>query len=69
MHLLAATADVGMYRVAAQGAFLVPMGLTALNMVTAPYITRLHVQVVRASYRLGGGLRLVPYGLGYWNPG
>ncbi|WP_242472626.1 lipopolysaccharide biosynthesis protein [Ectothiorhodospira mobilis] len=47
LGLLAATADVGVYRVAAQGAFLVSMGLTALNMVTAPFITRLHVQGAR----------------------
>ncbi|SFM52196.1 Membrane protein involved in the export of O-antigen and teichoic acid [Ectothiorhodospira mobilis] len=47
LGLLAATVDVGVYRVAAQGAFLVSMGLTALNMVTAPYIIRLHAQGAR----------------------
>lgn len=44
LGMLAATADVGIYRVAAQGASLVSLGLMALNMVTAPFITRLHAQ-------------------------
>jgi len=44
LGLLAVTADVGVYRVAVQGAMLVSLGLTALNMVAAPFITRLHAQ-------------------------
>ena len=36
LGLLAAVVDVGVYRVAAQGALLVSLGLTALNMVVAP---------------------------------
>lgn len=42
LGVLAAVVDVGVYRVAAQGALLVSLGLSALNMVVAPFITRLH---------------------------
>lgn len=44
LGLLAATVDVGVYRVAAQGAMLVSLGLAALDMVFAPYATRLHAE-------------------------
>ncbi|MGM0516899.1 MAG: lipopolysaccharide biosynthesis protein [Pseudomonadota bacterium] len=47
LGLLAATVDVGVYRVAAQGALLVSLGLTALNMVVAPFAARLHVDAER----------------------
>ena len=47
LGLLAATVDVGVYRVAAQGALLVSLGLTALNMVAAPFAARLHVDAER----------------------
>lgn len=47
LGLLAATVDVGVYRVAAQGALLVSLGLTALNMVVAPYAARLYVEESR----------------------
>lgn len=36
--------DVGIYRVAAQGAMLVGFGLQTVNMFIAPYIARLHAQ-------------------------
>ena len=42
LGLLAAVADVGVYRVAAQGALLVSLGLTALNTVVAPFAVRLN---------------------------
>lgn len=44
LGLLAATVDVGVYRVAAQGAMLVSLGLVALNIVIAPYAVRLHTE-------------------------
>lgn len=44
LGLLAAVADVGVYRVAAQGALLVSLGLTALNTVIAPFAVRLNAQ-------------------------
>ena len=44
LGVLAVAADVGVYRVAAQGALLVSLGLTALNMVVAPYFARLHAE-------------------------
>lgn len=44
LGLLAAAIDVGVYRVGAQGAILVSLGLAALNMVVAPYFTRLHAE-------------------------
>lgn len=44
LGLLAAVVDVGVYRVAAQGGLLVSLGLTALNMVVAPFAARLHAQ-------------------------
>ncbi len=47
LGLLAATVDVGVYRVAAQGALLVSLGLTALNMVVAPFAARLHIEEER----------------------
>lgn len=42
LGVLASAADVGIYRVAAQGALMVSLGLTALNMAIAPFIARLH---------------------------
>lgn len=39
---LAGNADVGIYRVAAQGALLASLGLTALAMAIAPFVTRLY---------------------------
>lgn len=42
LGLLAAAMDVGVYRVGAQGALLVSLGLTAWNMTLAPFVTRLH---------------------------
>lgn len=36
------SSDVGVYRVAAQGALLVPLGLSAVGMVTMPYFARFH---------------------------
>lgn len=42
LGLLAAVTDVGVYRVAAQGALLVSLGLTALNTVIAPFAVRLN---------------------------
>lgn len=44
LGLLAAVSDVGVYRVAAQGALLVSLGLTALNMVVAPLAARLNAE-------------------------
>lgn len=44
LGLLAAVTDVGVYRVAAQGALLVSLGLTALNTVVAPFAVRLNAQ-------------------------
>ncbi|WP_231384372.1 flippase [Thioalkalivibrio sp. ALE23] len=44
LGILAASVDVGVYRTAAQGALMVALGLKALNMVVAPYITRLYNQ-------------------------
>lgn len=44
LGVLAASVDVGVYRTAAQGALLVGLGLTALNMVVSPYIARLYNQ-------------------------
>ncbi|RBP72685.1 flippase [Marinobacter nauticus] len=44
LGLLAATVDVGIYRVAAQGALLASFGLSALNMVIAPYAARLNAE-------------------------
>ncbi|WP_081617449.1 flippase [Thioalkalivibrio sp. ALgr3] len=42
LGILAASVEVGVYRTAAQGALLVALGLKALDMVVAPYITRLY---------------------------
>lgn len=42
LGVLAVTIEVGVYRVAAQGALLVSLGLTALTMVIAPFVTRLN---------------------------
>ncbi|WP_245558713.1 flippase [Arhodomonas aquaeolei] len=42
LGMLAATVDVGVYRVAAQGALIVPLALFALNMTAAPFVARLH---------------------------
>jgi O-antigen/teichoic acid export membrane protein len=36
--------DVGVYKVAAQAAMLIPFGLQAVNMVIMPYIARLHAE-------------------------
>lgn len=44
LGLLAAVVDVGVYRVAAQGALLVSLGLTALNLVVAPFAARLYAE-------------------------
>ena len=44
LGLLAAVADVGVYRVAAQGALLVSLGLTALNTIVAPFAVRLNAK-------------------------
>lgn len=44
LGLLAAVVDAGVYRVAAQGALLASLGLTALNMVVAPFAARLNAQ-------------------------
>lgn len=44
LGLLAAVVDVGVYWVAAQGALLVSIGLTALNMVVGPFAARLYAQ-------------------------
>src|SRR5699024_6674444 len=37
-------ADVGVYRVAARGAILVALGVTAINAVTGPYFARFYKQ-------------------------
>lgn len=42
LGLLAGMVDVGVYRVAAQAALMVSIGLTALNMVVAPVVARVH---------------------------
>ena len=42
--VLVSSPDVGVYRIAAQGALLVSLGLTALNMLVAPYIANLHAR-------------------------
>lgn len=44
LGVLAASADVGVYRVAAQGALLVSLGLTTLDMVVGPFAARMHVE-------------------------
>ncbi|WP_435103946.1 oligosaccharide flippase family protein [Arhodomonas sp. AD133] len=44
LGLLSTVADVGIYRVAAQGAMLASLGLTALNRVIAPYVAHTHAQ-------------------------
>ena len=44
LGLMAATVDVGIYRVAAQGALVVALALFALNMAAAPFFSRLHAQ-------------------------
>ncbi|WP_019570960.1 flippase [Thioalkalivibrio sp. ALE11] len=44
LGILAASVEVGVYRTAAQGALMVALALKALNMVVAPYITRLYNQ-------------------------
>lgn len=44
LGLLAAVVDVGVYRVAAQGALLVSLALTALGMVAAPFAAGLYAQ-------------------------
>lgn len=47
LGILAVAADVGVYRVAAQGALLVSLGLTALNMVIGPFFARLYANEER----------------------
>ncbi len=44
LGLLAASFDVGVYRIAAQGAMLVSLGMTALDMVFAPHAARLQAE-------------------------
>jgi len=44
LGLIQGDKDVGLYRVATQGANLVIFGLMALNMVVAPHFARLHAQ-------------------------
>ncbi|MCS3904510.1 O-antigen/teichoic acid export membrane protein [Methylohalomonas lacus] len=44
LGILTDNAAVGLYKVAVQGSVLVAFGLTALNMVLAPHITRLYQQ-------------------------
>lgn len=44
LGMLAATVDVGVYRVAAQGALIVGLALFALNMTAAPFVARLHAE-------------------------
>lgn len=44
LGVLATSADVGVYRIAAHGALLVALGLTTLNMVVAPFMTQMHAR-------------------------
>ncbi|QGT79280.1 oligosaccharide flippase family protein [Guyparkeria halophila] len=44
LGVLAATEDVGVYRVAAQGALLVSLALFALTMVVGPFAARIHAE-------------------------
>jgi O-antigen/teichoic acid export membrane protein len=44
LGVIARPEDVGIYRVALQGCALVSFGLTAVNMVVGPYISRLYEQ-------------------------
>ncbi|PAV24995.1 oligosaccharide flippase family protein [Tamilnaduibacter salinus] len=68
LGVLAAQTEVGLYRVAAQGALLVTFGLQAINLVVAPYLSRAHrgsdyprIQMLMTlSARLSSGLALLP---------
>ena len=44
LGLLGNAEEVGIYRVASQGAMLVVFGLTAMNMVVSPYVARFYAQ-------------------------
>lgn len=44
LGMMAATGDVGVYRVAAQGALVVPLAFFALNMAVAPFFAQLHAR-------------------------
>jgi O-antigen/teichoic acid export membrane protein len=44
LGLFRPTDDVGVYKVAAQAATLIPFGLQAINVVIMPYIARLHAE-------------------------
>lgn len=63
----ASAEEVGIYRVSVQGAMLVTFGLSAIDMVVAPYIARLHAQddkkklqkLVTFSARFGAALALI----------
>lgn len=44
LGILATKTDVGLYRIAAQGALMVSLGLAALNMVIAPFMAQLHAK-------------------------
>jgi O-antigen/teichoic acid export membrane protein len=48
LGIMAVTSDVGVYRVAAQGALVVSLALFALNMAAAPFLAQLHAQGERA---------------------
>lgn len=47
LGVIAGAIDVGVYRVGAQGAILVSLGLTALTMAAAPFFTHLHAEAER----------------------
>ncbi|NEZ03430.1 flippase [Wenzhouxiangella sp. XN201] len=44
LGLMAATVDVGVYRLAAQGALIVSLALLALNTAAAPFVAKLYAQ-------------------------
>jgi O-antigen/teichoic acid export membrane protein len=51
LGIFATSEQVGVFRVALQGAALVPFALTAANMVIAPHIARLHSEGRRADFQ------------------